>query len=113
MNTYFLIYKPYQVLSQFSSVAGKRTLADFFKVPRDVYPVGRLDDDSEGLLLLSNDPLLNNRLLNPKFAHEREYWVQVDGAIHQEAIMQLQKGVNINIEGKMYTTQPCRAAISW
>ena len=106
MNTYFLIYKPYQVLSQFSSVAGKRTLADFFKVPRDVYPVGRLDDESEGLLLLSNDPLLNNRLLNPKFAHEREYWVQVDGAIHQEAIMQLQKGVNITIEGKMYTTQP-------
>jgi 23S rRNA pseudouridine2457 synthase len=111
MNTYFIIYKPYQVLSQFSSVEGKRTLADFFKVPRDVYPVGRLDDDSEGLLLLSNDPLLNNRLLNPKFSHEREYWVQVDGAIHFDAIMQLQRGVNINIDGKMYTTQPCRATI--
>ena len=111
MNTYFLIYKPYQVLSQFSSVAGKRTLADFFKVPRDVYPVGRLDDDSEGLLLLSNDPLLNNRLLNPKFAHEREYWVQVDGAATQEAVAQLQKGVSINIDGKQYRTKPCKASL--
>lgn len=80
-------------------------------MPRDVYPVGRLDDDSEGLLLLSNDPLLNNKLLNPKFAHEREYWVQVDGAIHQDAIVQLEKGVNINIDGKSYTTQPCQAAL--
>jgi 23S rRNA pseudouridine2457 synthase len=111
MNTYFLIYKPYQVLSQFSSVAGKRTLADFFKVPRDVYPVGRLDDDSEGLMLLSNDASLNNRLLNPKFAHEREYWVQVDGAIQQDAIELLEKGVIISIDGKTYTTQPCKAAL--
>jgi len=107
MNTYFIIYKPYQVLSQFSPSEGKKTLADFFDVPKDVYPVGRLDYDSEGLLLLTNDRLLNNRLLNPEFEHEREYWVQVDGAVDVHAIQQLQKGVAINIDGKKYHTKPC------
>ncbi len=111
MNVYFLIYKPYQVLSQFSPQEGKQTLADFFTVPKDVYPVGRLDYDSEGLLLLTNDKLLNNRLLNPKFAHQREYWVQVDGAIGFEAINKIQKGVTINIDGKDYATKPCIAAL--
>jgi len=111
MNTYFIIYKPYQVLSQFSSSEGKKTLADFFDVPKDVYPVGRLDFDSEGLLLLTNDKLLNNRLLNPKFEHEREYWVQVDGAVDAQAIQQLQKGVTINIDGKKYHTKPCIASL--
>ena len=102
MNHYFIIYKPYLVLSQFSAVEQKKTLADFFEVPRDVYPVGRLDHDSEGLLLLTNDARVNHRLLDPTFAHEREYWVQVDGAIHAEAIQQLQKGVTINVAGKLY-----------
>ena len=111
MNTYFLIYKPYQVLSQFSPIAGKQTLADFFNVPRDVYPVGRLDYDSEGLLLLTNDTALNNRLLNPKFEHKREYWVQVDGPITNFAIQQLQKGVTISVDGKAYNTKPCIATI--
>lgn len=86
---YFLIYKPYLVLSQFSAMDGKQTLADYFDVPKDVYPVGRLDYDSEGLLILTNDKQLNNRLLNPLFAHEREYLVQVDGAITNEAVEQL------------------------
>jgi len=111
MKNYFIIYKPYQVLSQFSASEGKQTLADFFDVPRDVYPVGRLDHDSEGLLLLTNDTQLNHRLLDPKFAHEREYWVQVDGAIHQQAIGQLEKGVVINVDGKAYHTRPCAAGI--
>lgn len=88
---------------------GKQTLADYFDVPKDVYPVGRLDYDSEGLLILTNDKQLNNRLLNPLFAHEREYWVQVDGAITKEAVEQLQKGVTINIDGKQYRTKPCKA----
>jgi 23S rRNA pseudouridine2457 synthase len=111
MNHYFIIYKPYLVLSQFSAVDGKKTLADFFDVPRDVYPVGRLDFDSEGLLLLTNDTSLNHRLLDPDFAHEREYWVQVDGAITDEAIATLQKSVSISIDGKSYNTRPCRAEI--
>jgi len=111
MNRYFLIYKPYLVLSQFSAVDGKKTLADFFDVPKDVYPVGRLDFDSEGLLLLTNDSSLNHRLLDPGFAHEREYWVQVDGAITDAAIVTLQKTVAINVDGKIYNTRPCRAEI--
>ena len=108
---YYVIYKPYLVLSQFSAVEGKQTLADYFDVPKDVYPVGRLDYDSEGLLILTNDKQLNNRLLNPLFAHEREYWVQVDGATTQEAVVQLQKGVSINIDGKQYRTKPCKASL--
>jgi len=108
MPHYFIIHKPYLTLSQFSAVEGKQTLADCFKVPKDVYPVGRLDNDSEGLLILTNDTQLNNKLLNPLFAHEREYWVQVDGSITQDAIEQLQKGVEINIDGKMYQTKPCK-----
>ncbi len=108
---YFVIYKPYLVLSQFSAVEGKQTLADYFDVPKDVYPVGRLDYDSEGLLILTNDKQLNNRLLNPLFAHEREYWVQVDGAVTQEAVEQLRKGVSINIDGKQYRTKPCKASL--
>jgi len=111
MNDYFLIYKPYLVLSQFSPSEGKQTLADFFDVPRDVYPVGRLDHDSEGLLLLTNDTTLNQRLLNPKQAHEREYWVQVDGAVTDAAIKQLQDGVQINVDGKTYKTRPAIVAM--
>jgi 23S rRNA pseudouridine2457 synthase len=78
---YYVIYKPFQVLTRFGKEDGKDSLSDYFKVPVDVYPVGRLDYDSEGLLILSNDKSLTNRLLDPKYAHEREYWVQVDGAI--------------------------------
>jgi len=111
MNYYFIIYKPYLVLSQFSAVEGKQTLADFFDVSRDVYPVGRLDYDSEGLLLLTNDKRLNHRLLDPSFAHEREYWVQVDGGINDAAVQQLRQGVTINVDGKLYPTKPCKVSL--
>jgi 23S rRNA pseudouridine2457 synthase len=111
MNHYFIIYKPYLVLSQFSAVEKKKTLADFFDLPRDVYPVGRLDHDSEGLLILTNDTSLNHRLLDPAFAHEREYWVQVDGAVTAEAIQELERGVTINVDGKLYNTKPCKASL--
>lgn len=111
MNHYFIIYKPYLVQSQFSPVDGKQTLADFFDVPKDVYPVGRLDHDSEGLLILTNDKQLNHRLLHPSFQHEREYWVQVDGAITGEAIQQLQNGVMISIDGKKHETLPAKVSV--
>lgn len=111
MNHYFIIYKPYLVQSQFSPVDGKQTLADFFDVPKDVYPVGRLDYDSEGLLILTNDKQLNHRLLHPSFQHEREYWVQVDGAITREAIQQLQNGITISIEGKKHQTLPAKVSV--
>jgi 23S rRNA pseudouridine2457 synthase len=111
MHRYYIIYKPYLVLSQFSAQEGKQTLADFFSVPKDVYPVGRLDADSEGLLILTNDKALNHRLLNPSFAHEREYWAQVDGNATTEAVSSLQKGVTINIDGIMYATKPCKTSL--
>ena len=102
---YYLIYKPYQVLSQFTSSDGKLCLKDILNVPKDVYPVGRLDYDSEGLLLLTNDTSINHQLLHPKFAHARTYWVQVDGAITNDAIESLSKGVTISVDGKIYATK--------
>jgi len=103
---YFVIYKPYQTLSQFSAESGKKTLKDWFSVPKDVYPVGRLDYDSEGLLLLTNDTRLNQALLHPRNAHARTYYVQVDGMVSPEAITQLKTGVAINVNGK---THQCKA----
>ena len=102
---YYLIYKPYQVLSQFTSSDGKLCLKDILNVPNNVYPVGRLDYDSEGLLLLTNDTSINHQLLHPKFAHARTYWVQVDGAITNDAIEALSKGVTISVDGKTYETK--------
>ena len=108
---YYYIYKPYNYLSQFSREhPDHQTLADLdFKFPKDVYPVGRLDRDSEGLLLLSNDKRLNNQLLDPKHQHRRTYWVQVDGAITRQAIEQLASGVTIRINKKPYQTRPAVA----
>ena len=109
MHHYYIVYKPFRVLTQFSSSEGKETLANYFKVDRDVYPVGRLDYESEGLLILTNDTQLNHRLLHPTFKHEREYLVQVEGSITDEAIDKLQSGVVISIDGKQHHTQPCKA----
>ena len=110
MHYYFVFYKPYQVLSQFSPEGEKKTLVHFLQgLPKDVYPAGRLDYDSEGLLLLSNDKNLIHQLLEPKYAHQRTYYVQVEGSITQEALQQLGTGVIINIDGKPYHTKPAIA----
>ncbi len=109
--SYFAVYKPYQVLTRFGKEGDKAVLSDFFDVPKDVYPVGRLDYDSEGLLILTNDKSLNHRLLHPSQAHEREYWVQVDGAVTPEAIRQLEAGVTITIDGKPFRTKPAKASV--
>lgn len=112
MLQYYIFYKPYQVLSQFTKEGEKQTLADYFKnIPTDIYPVGRLDYDSEGLLLLTNDKPLTHQLLDPSFAHERTYWVQVEGTINDESIKKLQTGVMINVNGNMYKTKPAGAKI--
>ncbi|PKQ69308.1 pseudouridine synthase [Raineya orbicola] len=111
MLHYFVIYKPYGVLNQFTDDLGRPTLASLYDFPKDVYPVGRLDIDSEGLLLLTNDKSVNHRLLNPKFKHTKTYWVQVEGQITQEAIQKLESGLDIRIEGKMYHTLPAKAFI--
>ncbi|TAE47699.1 MAG: pseudouridine synthase [Cytophagales bacterium] len=108
-KSYYITYKPYNVINQFTGEEGQITLASLFDFPKDVYPVGRLDLDSEGLLLLTNDTTINNRLLNPKFKHEKEYWIQVDGEINEEALAKLRKGVKIRIDKKELTTRPAKA----
>ena len=111
---YLLFNKPYGVLTQFTDAgprqggeavakAPRPTLKQFIDVP-DVYPVGRLDRDSEGLLLLTDDGRLASRLIHPHYGHERTYWAQVEGIPTPTAIRQLQDGVVI----KGYTTQPAR-----
>jgi len=109
MHHYYLFYKPFQVLCTFTSTEGKSCLANYLQVYKDVYPIGRLDYDSEGLLLLTNDRSLNHRLLDPSFQHNRTYWVQVEGYITDIAIQQLETGVAIRVDGKVYTTLPAQA----
>lgn len=92
---YFIINKPFRVLSQFTDKNGRKTLGDIFPFPKNVYPVGRLDYDSEGLLLLTNDKKLVDLLLNPRFRHEREYLVQVEGVFDKPATKKLTEGVII------------------
>ncbi len=107
---YIVFYKPFQVLSQFSKEGDKATLADYLKdIPKDVYPVGRLDYDSEGLLLLTNDKSINNQLLNPINEHEKTYWIQVDDDITQEAVQKLEQGVTIKVNGKTHHTKKAKA----
>jgi 23S rRNA pseudouridine2457 synthase len=108
MLYYFALYKPYQVLSQFSAEGNKKTLKNFADVPADVYPVGRLDYDSEGLLILTNDSSLNAALLLPQRAHERTYLVQVEGLVTPNALAALASGVVINVDGKKYKTLPSK-----
>lgn len=100
-------HKPYGVLSQFTPEPGSRwrTLADF-ALPKNVYALGRLDADSEGLLLLSDEAGLNSRLLHPQQAHRREYWAQVEGLPTAEALGRLAHG-GLPLDG--HASLPCRA----
>jgi 23S rRNA pseudouridine2457 synthase len=100
-------HKPFGVLSQFTGDGSpNRTLAEF-GFSKNVYPIGRLDADSEGLLLLSDEPEWNEKLLHPRHAHEREYWAQVEKIPAPESLRKLEKG--ILIQGRK--TLPCRARI--
>jgi 23S rRNA pseudouridine2457 synthase len=101
-------HKPYGVLCQFTpDQPGQRTLAEF-GFPPGVYPVGRLDMDSEGLLLLSDEAGYNNRLLDPKTAHPRTYLAQVEGIPTDEAVAKLARG-GLEIQG--HRTLPCRVRL--
>lgn len=102
------LHKPYGVLSQFTPEPGSRwrTLADF-NLPRDVYSLGRLDADSEGLLLLTDEPGLNARLLTPEQQHPREYWAQVERVPSPETLIRLEKGIPLADR----ITLPCRARL--
>jgi 23S rRNA pseudouridine2457 synthase len=100
------------MLSQFSREGEHKTLANLnFNFPKDVYPVGRLDSDSEGLLLLTNDKSLNHKLLDPKFKHNRTYLAQVEGIFSEDAKKKLERGVEISMDGKKYQTLPCKVEI--
>jgi len=100
-------HKPYGVLSQFTPDGSpNRTLAEF-AFPPEVYPIGRLDADSEGLLLLSDEAVLNARLLHPSAGHGRLYWAQVERIPDTEAMAQLERGVLV--AGRK--TLPCRARL--
>jgi len=97
--------KPFGVLSQFTlDGSANRTLAEF-DFPKNVYPIGRLDADSEGLLLLSDEPELNQKLLHPRHAHQREYWVQVERIPTLESLRKLAGGLHIQSR----KTLPCLA----
>ncbi|GLR16181.1 pseudouridine synthase [Portibacter lacus] len=109
----YKIYKPFGVLSQFTKEhESHQVLGDLFDFPKDVYPIGRLDKDSEGLLLLSNDKSLTDKLLNPKHKLAKTYWVQVEGSLTEEALQQLSAGVTIKVKtGKYHDTLPCEVSI--
>jgi len=98
VRKYLLFYKPFGVLPQFTDKSGRTTLSDFGPFPKDVYPVGRLDFDSEGLMLLTNDGELNHFMLNPQLGHPRTYLVQVERVPDARALRQLRSG--IMIEGR-------------
>lgn len=98
--------KPFGVACKFSPELGRKTLADFIDV-RGVYPAGRLDTDSEGLLLLTDDGVLQARIAEPKHKLAKVYWAQVEGAATESALEQLRKGVNLGD----FTTQPASARL--
>lgn len=100
-------HKPYGVLSRFTGDGSPHQTLAGFGFPKGVYPIGRLDAKSEGLLLLSDETELNIRLLHPRRGHRRVYWVQVEGRPTEHAIARLEGG--IQIEG--YATLPARAWI--
>ncbi len=108
VHRHLIFHKPYGVLAQFTAEPGSahRTLKEFIEVP-NVYAAGRLDGDSEGLLLLTTDGELQHLLTDPRYAHPRTYWVQVEGAPQAEAIEQLWRGVQL----KDGTTRPAEVRV--
>jgi 23S rRNA pseudouridine2457 synthase len=103
MTQIVLFNKPFQVISQFSPEGDKKTLADFIDI-KDVYPAGRLDYDSEGLMLLTDNGILQARLTSPKNNKYKTYLVQVEGEVERKALIRLQRGVDLK-EGR---TLPAR-----
>lgn len=110
-HQHFIIYKPYGYLSQFinnqTKRSNKKLLGELNSFPENTMSIGRLDEDSEGLLLLTTDGKMSEYVRSSKV--EKEYYAQVDGEITNEAIEKLTLGVEIGFEGKIYTTKPCKA----
>lgn len=106
MSSLIAFNKPFNVTCQFSPHDKYETLKNYIKLP-DFYPAGRLDTDSEGLLLLTNDGKLQSKISSPKFKLPKTYWAQVEGLITDEAIVMLQHGVNL----KDFITAPSLSTI--
>lgn len=104
---HFLIHKPYGYLSQFVGEAKKKKLGEFHDFPAGIMAIGRLDEDSEGLLLLTTDGKVSEHIRSKQI--EKEYYAQLDGLIDDAAIARLQAGVEIGIHNVKYQTNPCTA----
>lgn len=107
MSRVILLNKPYGVLCQFSPSPGRQTLKDFIAVPA-VYPAGRLDADSEGLVVLTDDGQLQHRVSDPRHRHAKTYWVQVEGLPPPQALEQLARGVKLGD----YVTRPATVELA-
>ncbi|MBC7495239.1 MAG: pseudouridine synthase [Flavobacterium sp.] len=110
-HRHFLLHKPYGFLSQFiyNLKRNKKLLGELYDFPKGTMAIGRLDEDSEGLLLLTTDGKMSDFITSKKV--DKEYYVQVDGIISDEAIDKIKRGVEIGFEGKKYITKPCEASI--
>lgn len=110
-HRHFLLHKPYGFLSQFiyNLKRNKKLLGELYDFPKGTMAIGRLDEDSEGLLLLTTDGKMSDFITSKKV--DKEYYVQVDGIINDEAIDKIKRGVEIGFEGKKYITKPCEASI--
>lgn len=104
---YFVIYKPFGFLSQFTvEIEGQKTLADLYDFPSSVYPLGRLDKNSEGLLILTDDKTLNHQLLDPSVKKEKTYLVQVEGSPTDEDLAPLRNLMRLRIKKRDVDLQP-------
>ncbi len=110
-NKYYIFNKPFNVLSQFTAEDNKACLSDFIQLPKTIYPVGRLDFDSEGLLILTNDNFLKSNLLDPKNNHSKTYFAQVEGIPNSQQLESLENGVYISVNNSQYLTLPAKARV--
>lgn len=110
-HKHFILHKPYGYLSQFvyELKRNKKLLGELHDFPKETMAIGRLDEDSEGLLLLTTDGMISEIVRSKKVS--KEYYVQVDGLITQNAVDEIRKGVLIGFNGKKYKTKPCDASI--
>ena len=106
----YRFWKPYNVLTKFTDAENRPTLADYVHIP-NIYAAGRLDHDSEGLLLLTDSGSLSHRLTDPRFAHPRTYWTQVERIPDDAALNHLRKGVELSEGGRLWRTRPAQVEL--
>ena len=106
----YRFWKPFGVQTKFTDAEGRPTLADYISVP-EIYAAGRLDADSEGLLLLTDSGALSHRLTDPRFEHPRTYWAQVERIPDEAALESLRKGVELSEGGRLWRTRPAQVKL--